>query len=133
MIDDELAEISHRFKLAFDLAPVAIAVLDLDGNFRQADRSMEKLLGYPEADLKQLCFPDINHPGDQDASLRTFESMREGRIEQHETIKRYISRDGRVVYCRGMAALTRDAAGKPSYLLLMAEPIDITGSHASDN
>jgi PAS domain S-box-containing protein len=124
---DDLAEISQRFKIAFELATVGIAVLDLDGRFRQANKAMQKLLGHTEDELKQMSFPDINHPSEQDASTRTFEAMIEGRIEQHETIKRYIASDGRTLYCRRIAALTRDAAGKPSYLMLMAEPIDLAG------
>lgn len=125
--DVDLAEVSQRFKIAFELATVGIAVLDLEGNFRQANKAMQKLLGYTEDELKQMSFPDINHPAEQASSRRTFESMLEGRIEQHETIKRYIASDGRTLYCRRIAALTRDAAGKPSYLMMMAEPIDVAG------
>lgn len=124
---DDIAEVNQRFKIAFELATVGIAVLDLEGRFRQANKAMQKLLGYTEDELKQMSFPDINHPAEQENSARTFEAMLEGRIEQHETIKRYIASDGRTLYCRRIAALTRDAAGKPSYMMLMAEPIDLAG------
>jgi PAS domain S-box-containing protein len=119
----ELAAVRARLALAFDHAPIGMAVVGLDGRLLETNRALHTLLGYDEDELANLTFVDITYPADRADAVAVFNGLRAGAVEVHETVKRYVHRDGHVIHARRVAAMAR-AEGEPAgYLLLQIEDI----------
>jgi PAS domain S-box-containing protein/diguanylate cyclase (GGDEF)-like protein len=119
----ELATVRARLELAFDCAPIGIAVVGLDGRLLQTNRALQSLLGYQADQLAALSFLDITYPEDRADAVAVFDQLRDGSIKVHETLRRYLRRDGRVVYTRRIAAAAPGPDQRADYILLQIEGI----------
>lgn len=102
---------------------VAVGEIGLDGRFLRVNPSFCTLLGYREDELLELRVRDVTHPDDRvqsvgivDRALRRFE-------ESQQVFKRYIHRDGRIVFALLQTTLKRDAEGEPTHFLSFVEDV----------
>jgi PAS domain S-box-containing protein len=130
-VQEQLARAQHLFELAFDCAPIGIAVVGPDGRFLHANRALQVMLGYSETDLLQRSFAELIDPAERDNSLAVFDQLLTGELEVHESVKRYLHRDGHTVHARRFATAARQPDGQADYLLIQIE--DITAErHSTD-
>jgi len=118
-----LHESEERFKLAFQFAGTGMAIVGLDGAWLRVNPSLCEIVGYTEEELFQKTFADITHPDDLERDLAHVRDLIEGRSRSYQMEKRYIHRDGHVVWIRLNASLVRDAAGAPLYFISQIEDI----------
>jgi diguanylate cyclase (GGDEF)-like protein/PAS domain S-box-containing protein len=108
--------------VAFDNAPVGMALLDLDGRWFRVNPALSRMLGYTAAELTAADCPDLTHPDDVVADDIAVRQLKKG--EQAVTLdKRYRHRDGHVVWVRRSASLVRDEDGFPQYVVAAYEDI----------
>ena len=108
-----LRESEARFRTVFESSFVGMALAELDGRFVLVNRALCTLLGYSEAELLGMSALDIIHPDHRAAHVATRRRLLAGEIERHESEKRYVRKDGRVIWAVGNIALVRDAEGLP--------------------
>jgi PAS domain S-box-containing protein len=75
-------------------------VCDAALRFDFANRMARSILGYEEPELARLTLGDLAHPEDADAVARLARERLEGADEAVCLERRYVRRDGRVVWCR---------------------------------
>jgi diguanylate cyclase (GGDEF)-like protein/PAS domain S-box-containing protein len=113
---------SELFEVAFDNAPVGMALLDLDGRWFRVNPALSRMLGYSAAELTGTACPDLTHPDDTLADDVAVRQLKSG--EQAVTLdKRYRHRDGHVVWVRRSTSLVRDEDGFPEYVVAAYEDI----------
>jgi len=113
---------SGLFEVAFDNAPVGMALLDLDGRWFRVNPALSRLLGYSAAELTDPACPNLTHPDDKLADEVAVRQLRSG--ESAVTMdKRYRHRDGHVVWVRRSTSLVRDEDGFPEYVVAAYEDI----------
>jgi PAS domain S-box-containing protein len=81
------------------------------------------MLGYTEAELCAMTFPEFTHPEDLSADLAQYERMVSGEISHYQLEKRFLRKDGRIVWGRLTVSLVRLEEGKPLYAVGMVEDI----------
>ncbi len=108
----------------FELAPIGMAIADLQGNFLRVNPSICKTLGYTEKELLDLSIADITHPEDLPGNLKLDEQLIRGQIENFEMKKRYIRKDGSIVYGLLKVVLKKDEDGQPGFFI--GQIIDLT-------
>ena len=54
----------ERFRLAFDHAPIGMALTSAEGRWLQVNRSLSELLGYSVEEMRSMSFRDVSHPDD---------------------------------------------------------------------
>ncbi|MCD6041978.1 MAG: sensor histidine kinase [Burkholderiales bacterium] len=96
----------------FDHAPHGIAVADDTGRYIGANPRFLQLVGYTEAELLGKRYTDLTHPDDVEPSRRVFERILAGGDEPLEFEKRFVHKDGAVVWVRNTVASIRDAEGR---------------------
>ena len=106
--DARLREAEQRFRLAFDNAPIGMALVSPDGRFLRANRSLCDIIGYPADELVMKAFQDITHPDDLAADLGYVRQMLAGAIWTYSMEKRYFHADGHVVWVNLSVSLVRD-------------------------
>ncbi|HYN12542.1 MAG TPA: PAS domain S-box protein, partial [Burkholderiales bacterium] len=110
-----LRESEARFRQTFEYAEDGIAHVGLDGRFLLVNRRLCEMLGYSEAELLGRSVKEISHPEDRDLTDAERARVHEGELDSVRFEKRYLRKDGSVVWVDLAVALTRDPHGHPQY------------------
>src|SRR5205823_11312534 len=77
------------------------------------NRRQCEITGYSADELLRLTFADITHPDDRARDLLLFGRLLRGEIAEESIEKRYVRKDGTVVWVQVTATMIRDAEGRP--------------------
>ncbi|HSL21844.1 MAG TPA: PAS domain S-box protein [Vicinamibacterales bacterium] len=127
-MEDALRESEALFRRVFEQLPVGTALVNMSGHFDRANAAWIKMIGYSETELRELTFLDVTHPDDKAASSAAVRRLYDGETDHIEMEKRYVRKDGEIVWGYVSVRPIRDAAGQP--LWTMPVIIDITGRRA---
>lgn len=89
-----------QFQAVFEGAAIGIALVDATGRPVKSNRAMQEILGYTEAELATMKFTEFTHPEDIRADLELYQSVVSGLRDHYQIEKRYIRKDGQVVWGR---------------------------------
>src|ERR671933_192626 len=118
-----LHEREPRFRAIFEAAAIGIGLFDLDGRPVETNLAFQRLLGYSAEELRGMPFPAFTHPEDLEADLALARELIAGQRDTYQIEKRYVRKDGAVIWGRLTVSLVRDAAGTPRYAIGMVEDI----------
>jgi len=124
-----LRESNERFRLAFKNAPIGMAVVSPEGKFLQVNRALCEIVGYSAAELKAITFQEITYPEDLEEDLSYMHQMLVGEIRIYEMEKRYLHKDGYLVWVLLNASLVRNAESKPLYFISQIQDITESKQH----
>jgi PAS domain S-box-containing protein len=127
---EQLAQSETRFRSIFEHAPFGIALLDLEGRPYMTNPAVHKMLGYTAAEIARMRFSDFTHPDDVEVGRTLFAELLRGQRNFYSVEKRYLHKDGRIVWARLDTTMIRDAAGRPISALGMTT--DITDRKRAD-
>jgi len=113
----------HLFRTLFEFASIGIAVHGADGHYLYTNRTYQRMVGYTNTELLELGARRITHPEDVDEGRRLFQELREGARDHYQREKRYIHRDGPVVWAHSVASAIRNTPGELQYVISMVEDI----------
>jgi PAS domain S-box-containing protein/diguanylate cyclase (GGDEF)-like protein len=119
----ELQASEARFRAIFESAAMGCSMVDLEGRYLQSNLALQNILGYSETELLSMTTRHFTHPDDLERDQQLFRELAEGKRTSYETDKRYIRKDGRVVWARVTASLLRDAKGEPQFAVGMVQDI----------
>ncbi|HSU83621.1 MAG TPA: PAS domain S-box protein, partial [Thermoanaerobaculia bacterium] len=114
-IEGALRASEERFRGTFENAAVGVAHRDATGRFLRVNEKFCAIVGYSREELLQKTMRDITHPDDLAASIDAFTALWQGESPTFGLEKRYVRKDGSLVWGELFASLQRDAAGKPAY------------------
>jgi len=121
--EQELRASERHFQNAFAHAATGMLLVDLEGRFVEANRAYSEITGYSQAELESFTFLDITHPEDVERCARPFRQLVRGEIPNYVVEKRYMRKDGGVVWARISSTLLRDSTNCPSHAVVIAEDI----------
>lgn len=108
-----LRERESLFRALFDQTVVGVAHVDTGtGAFLRVNQRYADLVGTSREELETLRFQDVTHPEDVARDLARMEELRAGRISEFMVEKRYLRKDGTVVW-GALAVSPMWAAGEP--------------------
>src|SRR5262245_23125188 len=109
-----LRESEATFRAMFDVSSVGkIEVEHKSGRFLRANAAMCKFVGYSEAELLARTVFDITHPDERERDRAFLQSMVAGQSAAFDMEKRYVRKDGEVVWARTTANIIFDGLGRP--------------------
>jgi formate hydrogenlyase transcriptional activator len=118
-----LKKSEERFRALFESAPIGVSINDAAGRFMHVNKSIQDMLGYGEEELKGKSFKEITFPEDLDESKRLFTELVEGNIGDFRIEKRYVKKDGRLIWANTICSSMRDDGGNFIYTFAMVEDI----------
>ncbi|WP_052959124.1 PAS domain S-box protein [Methanoculleus sediminis] len=118
-----LRESEAWFRGIYERAGIGIALVGLDGHFLDTNPAFQEMLGYGGDELRGMHFADITHPDDLAGDTALAASLVAGEIERYRLEKRYVGRDGRILWGMLTGSLVRNAEGDPQFLIGMIENI----------
>jgi len=112
------------FRELFEEAPIGMAIIALDERFIKVNSTFCKMVGYSNAELKQRTAEDITHSEDIERGRQLARNLLEGEV-RYTGEKRYVHKNGEVLWVNRTASLIRDEKGAPQHFLLMVEDISV--------
>lgn len=117
-----LATSEARFRATFEQAAIGIAHSSLDRRYIAVNPKFCEMLGYSRDELVGRPSIDLTHPDDRDDET-VLEPLRTGRVESITAEKRYMRKDGSIIWGNRTLSLVRDHTGEPLYFLRVVEDI----------
>lgn len=114
---------NERFRATFEQAAVGIAHVSPQGHWLRVNQRLCDMVGYSREELLALTFQDITHPDDLDADEDLLKKMLSNEIATYNLEKRYLRKDGGLIWINLTVSLVRDDNGKPDYLISVIEDI----------
>ncbi|MCC5643835.1 PAS domain S-box protein [Nostoc sp. CHAB 5824] len=118
-----LRESEERFRAMFNQAAVGITLIALDGQFIQVNPALCEITGYSHEELIQMNFQEITHPDDLEVDWENARRVLAKEISGYSLEKRYIRKDGSIVWVNLTSSVVWDATGFPKYALGIIEDI----------
>lgn len=111
-------ELLARYEATFENAAIGIAHIAPDGRWLRVNQKLCEIVGFPRDELLTRTFRDIIHPDDMDGDWAHARQLLEGTIQSYTTEKRYVRKDGTIVWVNMIRSLMRDAEGTPEYFII---------------
>jgi len=122
-MEKALRDREERFRSAFDKGAVPMVMTALDGRLIVVNSAYSRMLGYSESELSGVNFYDITHPDDIPANKVGIDAVVRGEKDSFRMEKRYIRKDGLIVWVDMSTSSVRDESNKPLYIVTFAQDI----------
>lgn len=97
--EQALRESEQRFRVLFENAGVGVAQGNtITGHFIKVNQKFCDIVGYTRQEMEGLAFPSITYPDDLQRNLGLLEQLKRGEISEFILEKRYIRKDGSLVW-----------------------------------
>lgn len=120
-----LRESEGRFRGTFENAAVAISHTDIHGHLLRHNQKFCEILGYTREELKDRCFSDFTYPPDIASDADRYAQLWNGQIHTYNVQKRYVHKDGHILWVEAHRAMQRDSSGRPSYSINIVQDITV--------
>jgi len=121
--EEALNQSEDKFKYVFDYSNVGKSITSLDGEIH-VNKAFCEMLGYSPEELQGKTWQDITHPDDLELSQKEIDAILSGEKETVRFTKRYLKKNGSIVWADISTSLRWDNQGKPLYFI--SAEIDIT-------
>jgi len=113
-LEAELQESEERYRVFFNMAVVGMVQAEpMTGRLLDVNPKFCQMTGYTREELLGMGFPEITHPEDRQRDFASFQQMVRGETAAHISEKRYLRKDGTVLWGQVHASLLRNASGQP--------------------
>ena len=120
----------QQFAAAFEFAPIGMALLNMQSTALRVNHALCQMLGYTQAELVGATAHEVGHPDDLEEDFELRRQMLAGAFPSYQRDKRYLHRNGRVVWTHISCSLVHDPQGQPAHFLVQVQ--DITQRKAAE-
>ena len=111
--EEALRQSEEQFRAFFELAGIGAGQADVEtGRLVRVNERLCKITGYSREELLSNTIRGLTHPDDRDADWEKFQRMIRGGTGEYDAEKRYIRKDGKVIWVHVTATVVRDAQGR---------------------
>lgn len=123
-------EQDQRWAATYEHAAIGISEIAPDGTFLRVNEAICAITGYSRDELLSGRLFRHTHPDDADPDREGFRKQVEGALEFYSVEKRFIRKDGRVVWMSVRSSSVRDADGRLLYVVRVVQ--DVTDRKAAE-
>jgi PAS domain S-box-containing protein len=121
--EQALRQSEAEMRVVFENAAIGMALVNGEGRLVKSNSALQQFLGCSEAELAGLTFTDFSHPDDAAGDLDLLRSFKSGERRSYQSERRYLRRDGRVLWGRLTASLVTPRDGIPRSVIAMVENV----------
>jgi len=119
-----LRESEEQFRAMFQVASIGMAQADVrTGHWLRVNDRMCQITGYSAEELLTLHVPEVTHPEDRARDWEAFQRVVRGEAPEYRLEKRYVRKDGTVVWVNVNMTVIRDAEGRPVRTIATIEDV----------
>jgi PAS domain S-box-containing protein len=113
----------NYYRTLFQNAGVGITRVDLNGAFADVNQKFCEMVGYSREELLGTPVSVLTHPDDYGKGAAFRQELTSGRIGSATGEKRFMRKDGYIVWARRTMSLVRDDTGEPQYVISVVEDV----------
>src|SRR5919107_802528 len=121
--EEALRESEQRFRGSFERAATGMALVGTDGRFLRVNKSLCEILGYTEREFLGKTFQEITHPDDLEVDLEHLRRLLVRVVRTYQTEKRYLHKDGHVVWTLLSVSVVHDEEDEPLYFICQIQDV----------
>ena len=121
--EQALRQSEAEFRVVFENAGIGMGLAGRDGKLLRTNPALQRFLGYSEGELCERNFSDFTHPDDLQSDEELYERLTSGAADSYQSERRYLRKDGGVVWGRLTASVVRPEKGKPLLAIGMIENV----------
>jgi two-component system, NarL family, sensor histidine kinase UhpB len=110
--------------------PIGIVESSLDGTYLDVNEEFCRMLGYERQELLQRGIRDVTHEDDYHVDIKLHRQLLAGEIPYYKIEKRFVRKDGQVIWAELTRSAIRDSEGKALYVVGIV--LDITERHRAE-
>ena len=118
-----LRDSEERFRVVFEAAPFGMAIADAGVTPLSYNIALQNMLGYSEEELQSMDVSQFTHPDDVAEGKLLFDELKEGKRDHYQVEKRYIRKDGQILWGNLAFASVRNDQGEVKYLIASVKDI----------
>lgn len=121
--EEALRASEELFRRLFEESPVGMVLRGIDSPLYKVNPAFCHMLGYTRGEFEGTRALDVTFFADRTQTERLINAVIRGDVPEVRLEKRYVTRNGKVVWADLKASLIRDSSGKPLYVLGTVEDI----------
>ena len=122
-LERALRESEERFRWTFEQAAVGMVHATPLGKLLRVNQKLCEILGYGREELLTKRLIDLTHPDDQAATRANLSKLRSGELTSFALLKRYIRKDGTIIWANATLSMVRDDRGAADYIMSVIDDI----------
>lgn len=119
----ELTRSQESFAGAFEYSSTGMALVDLEGQLLEVNKSILKSIGYSKKELLELNLAGVTHPEDLANDLHLAKQIRSGKRDSYQIEKRFYHKNGHLVYALSTVTGVNDVNGALSHYIVQLHDI----------
>lgn len=113
----------ENFQKIVEYAPIGIVIIDGDLKWKLVNKKFCEITGFSKEELLRKTFIDITHPDDVKLNMNWYLKLLSGEVNEYEYEKRYIRKDGNVIWVRLNVSAVR-MQGEYSHMIALVQDVD---------
>jgi len=114
-------EAERRFEIAFDRAPIGMALIGVDASVERVNAALAGITGRSAEELAALRHEELLHPDDEELAAEAFASLLAD--DGMATELRIVHAEGHPVWVSLRATIVRDEEGTPVHVLVQVQDV----------
>jgi PAS domain S-box-containing protein len=120
----ELKVSEETFRAAMENASIGMALVSPAGQWLRVNKSLCEMLGYTSDEFSDMTIRDVTSPDDIPKSISNLQKILSGEINAYESEKRYLHKNGHIVWALLNVSIVRNNDGTPNYLVAQIHNIN---------
>jgi PAS domain S-box-containing protein len=124
LAEEHLKKSKEKYQGYFEIGSIGICVTSPKKGWVEVNDRLCQMLGYTKEELTALSWVELTHPDDLNSDLELFNQVVSGKRDSYELDKRFVRKDGSIVYTTLSVSCQRNPDGTVHQFL--ASILDIT-------
>jgi PAS domain S-box-containing protein len=122
-VEASLRQSESTLRSYFELPLIGIAISSPEKGWLNVNDKLCDIVGYSRDELSKMTWVDITHPEDVEADVQRFNQLLRGESEGYLLDKRFIRKNGEVIYASISVRCVRRADGAIDYFVALVQDI----------
>ncbi|MCW8408071.1 diguanylate cyclase [Legionella sp. PATHC035] len=119
----DLKRSEESFRNTIENAPIGMAIISPEGKCIHANRTLQETLGYSDEELRNKSMLEITYPDDRLMTQDAMNKLLHGELRISHMEKRYIRKDGSIIWGMVSSSLIRDEQGEPINFIMQMKDV----------
>jgi PAS domain S-box-containing protein len=123
LLEEAIKASEETFSAAMEHASIGMAIVEPGGRWLKVNKALCEMLGFTDLDLLQTDFQSITHADDLEAEVELMRQVLARDIHTYQIEKRYVHKNGHVIWVLMNVSMARNADGSPRYFVMQCQDV----------